>query len=536
MSEPSQTPESTAPVPPPTAPTPPVNTLKLDVVMPAPMERPRPGPPRPGDRGPRKPIPQRGDKPAPEGQPQGQNQGQGRNEGQGRQEGRGPGRGDGPPRGRQEGQAPQKIDFSTAMRPSKRDLDADLDSEMSAALAGFDVKGTVVEAEVVKTKPTPGIQPKKRGVIVGIHGKDVFVEVPGGRSQGVLPIMQFEGKPPQVGDFVDVDIEGYDPANGLVKLTMNGATTTIVDWSSIARGMIVEAKVTGVNKTGTGLQIEVNGIKGFMPISQIDLYRVEKPEDFINQKLKCEVVELNPEERNLIVSRKSLLERERQQKAEQFWLTLEEGQVKVGTVKSIKPFGVFVDLDGAADGLIPIGELSWSRVGDPTEVVQLGQKVEVMVSRLDRETRKIGLSLRQMGRSPWDDFADTSKPGARLVGKVTRIEDFGAFVELAPGIEGLVHVSELSTMRIRRVRDAVSEGQEVTVQVMSLDPKARRISLSLKALQAEAEAADASKEMEEKAADLKAAEERLAQRQADPNTKLRGGIGSGGPLFSLGGE
>jgi small subunit ribosomal protein S1 len=190
-----------------------------------------------------------------------------------------------------------------------------------------------------------------------------------------------------------------------------------------------------------------------------------------------------------------------------------------------------VDL-GGADGLIPVGELSWSRVGDPSELLTVGQKVEVKIFRLDREARKIALSLRQLVRSPWDDFFQQYKAGARLVGKVTRIADFGAFVEVAPGIEGLVHVSELSTERVRRVRDVLSEGQEITVQIQSVDPQARRLSLSLKAMKAEADAADAVAAETEREADRKAAEERMSSRPVNPN--LRGGIGSNRIQIDLG--
>ncbi len=465
-----------------------------------PPER-RGGPPSPGDRGPRKDLPQRGDRP------------------------------------RNDGTKPVDLgrtDFN-ALRPSKRDLDADLERELDAALAGFDPKGTIVADEKKRSVPgAPRVREKKRGRIVAIHGKDVFIDVPGGRGQGVLPMLQFTEGKPVIGEEVEFDIDGYDGANGLLNLTMIGSVQNVTDWSSLARGMVIEAKVTGLNKNATGLQVEVNGIKGFMPVSQIDMYRVEKPEDFVNQKIKCMVIEIDPAERNLIVSRRSLLERDKQEKAEKFWATIEEGQVKVGIVRSIKAFGAFVELDGAADGLIPISEMSWSRVNDANEVVKLGQKVEVVVQRLDKETRKIGLSLKALIRSPWDDFAEATKPGAKLNGKVTRVEDFGAFVEVAPGVEGLVHVSELSMMRIRRVRDAVTEGQEITVQVISIDPAARRMALSLKSLQAEAEAEEAVKTQEEKEADIQAAEARIAARLTDPNSKLRGGIGGSRMTFEMG--
>jgi small subunit ribosomal protein S1 len=499
MTEPNQpTPAAAPPAPAPATPTP---AGPPQAQSPSQQSDRRGGPPRPGDRGPRKDLPPRGDRP------------------------------------RNDGAKPKdldRVDFS-ALRPSKRDLDADLERELDAALAGFDPKGTVVADEKKRSVPgAPKVREKKRGRIVAIHGKDVFIDVPGGRGQGVLPMLQFTEGKPVIGDEVEFDIDGYDGANGLLNLTMIGSVQNVTDWSSLARGMVIEAKVTGLNKNATGLQVEVNGIKGFMPVSQIDMYRVEKPEDFVNQKIKCMVIEIDPAERNLIVSRRSLLERDKQEKAEKFWATVEEGQVKIGIVRSIKPFGAFVELDGAADGLIPVSEMSWSRVADPSEVVQLGQKVEVVIHRLDKETRKIGLSLKALIRSPWDDFADATKPGARLVGKVTRVEDFGAFVEVAPGVEGLVHVSELSTMRIRRVRDAVTEGQEVTVQIISVDAKARRMALSLKALQAEAEAQDAVAAQADKESDIKAAEARMAARLTDPNNKLRGGIGGSRMTFEMG--
>ena len=292
--------------------------------------------------------------------------------------------------------------------------------------------------------------------------------------------------------------------------------------------MIVEARVTGTNKNKTGLQVEVNGIQGFLPASQIDMYRVENIDQFLNQRIKCQIVELEPSERNLVLSRRAILERERQVKAEQFWATIEEGQVKEGIVRSLKPFGVFVDL-GGADGLIPIGEMSWSRVNDPSELVSIGDKVEVMVARVDHEKRKIGLSLRATIRSPWDDFAEQHRLGARLTGTVTRLMDFGAFVEVAPGIEGLVHVSELSTQRVRRVADVVQEGQQIEVQILSIDTDARRMSLSLKSLKAEAEAADDAAAEAEENEDRQTAEERMANRSLNPN--LRGGIGSGKLTF-----
>jgi small subunit ribosomal protein S1 len=420
------------------------------------------------------------------------------------------------------GSPPVLRDF-VANKPNNRELDALIEDELNQAMAGFDVAKAVaaVEAENKPLSTNPTGQ-RRKGRIVGIHGKDVFVEVPGGRSQGVLPLEQFEGKTPRVGDEVEFEIERYDTTNGLLVLTREGAAQVVSDWSSLTPHVIVEARVTGTNKNRTGLTVEVNGIKGFLPASQLDLHRVENLEQYINQRLKVEVVEVNPAERNLIVGRRALLERQRQEQADKFWAEIAEGQVRRGVVKSIKPFGAFVDL-GAADGLVPVSEFSWQRVNNLEDFVKIGQEVQVVVSRLDREARKISLSLKQLSPSPWDEYASRVKPGARVTGKVTRIAEFGAFVELAPGVEGLIHISELSNHRVRRVRDVVSEGQSVLVDILQMDPTSRRIALSMKGIAQEAEDAALAAEEAERLADLKAAEELLSNRPVNPN--LRGGVG-----------
>jgi small subunit ribosomal protein S1 len=484
--QPQPTPAAAAPTGPPTPP----QSGQRPVGGP-----PRPGAPRPG--GSNRPFPQGKSPPFPKGD-----------------------------RPKDTGARPEQLDRREfgALKPNNRELDKEIEAELAQAMTGFNVEATVAKQEE-STKPKAAGVPgaKKRGRIVGIHGKDVFVEVPGGRSQGVLPIQQFEGKTPVIGEEVEFDVERYDPANGLLVLTREGSVQSVTDWSSVALHMIVEARVTGTNKNKTGLTIEVNGIKGFLPASQLDMYRVEDIEQFNNQRLKVMVVELNPEERNLIVSRRAVQEREREVKAEEFWKNVKTGEVREGIVRSVKPFGAFVDL-GGADGLIPVSEFSWQRVNDLNEYVKVGEKVQVMINRVDHEARKIGLSIKMLTRSPWDDFAERVKAGARVTGKVTRIADFGAFVELEPGVEGLIHVSQLSNQRIRRVRDVIEEGQSVSVEVLSVDVESRRMSLSLKAIATEEEAAAAAAEEAERQADLKAATELLANRPVNPN--LRGGIGS----------
>jgi small subunit ribosomal protein S1 len=268
------------------------------------------------------------------------------------------------------------------------------------------------------------------------------------------------------------------------------------------------------------VEVEVNGIRGFMPISQLDLNRVEDGKEFINQKLKCLVTEANERERNLVVSRRELLEKERAEQREKTWADLAEGQTRTGIVRGIKPFGVFVDL-GGVDGLIPVGELSWSRVSDPTQVVKSGESVEVKVLRIDREAQKVTLGLRQLKPSPWDRIADEYRVGQTLTGKVSRLMDFGAFVELEPGIEGLIHISELGPRKVWRVKDIVQPDQEVEVRILKIEPEAKRISLTLRP----PEAAPVKRAEDEEALD----EELEAAPSPKRTIPLKGGLGDRDP-------
>jgi ribosomal protein S1 len=395
--------------------------------------------------------------------------------------------------------------------PRLRELDAEIERELQEALGGFNDKEIYGEPAKGSRKPPAGPdQGRKKARVMAVHGSDVFLDVPGGRSQGVLPLTQFPEGPPALGSEVDVHIEGYDAPNGLLILSRQGAAVH-ADWSSVAPGMIVEARVTATNKGG--LEVNVNGIRGFMPISQIDLYRVEDTEQYVNQRLRCIVSEVDPEERNLVVSRRDLLEKEREEARAKLWEELAEGQIREGTVRSIRDFGAFVDL-GGVDGLLHISEMSWSRVQDASQVVQPGQTVKVVVLKVDRERRKISLGLRQLTPSPWDSVDATYAQGSVVTGKVTRLMEFGAFVELEPGVEGLIHISELAPQRVRRVADVVQVGQEVRVMVLSVDRNQRRISLSLKAAMPE----EAEEPVEE--------EEEIEVKPPRPRTTpLRGGLG-----------
>ena len=402
-------------------------------------------------------------------------------------------------------------------------FDEEMERQLQEAMSGMsdkDLYGDPAQ-QTRRGKAAPEAGPKK-GKVFRVHGQDVFIDMPGGRTQGVLPLMQFPEGPPAIGTEVEFTIEGFDSANGVMLLSRRGAAVE-ADWSSVAVGMTVEARVTATNKGG--LSVDVNGIRGFMPISQIDLYRVEDAEQFVNQRLLCLVTEVNPEERNVVVSRRALLEKQREEMREKLWTELAEGQVRTGIVRSVKDFGAFVDL-GGVDGLLHVSEMSWQRVQDVSSIVQPGRSIKVVVLKIDPERRKVSLGLKQLTASPWDNIAEKYHVGAIVSGKVSRLMNFGAFVELEPAVEGLIHISELGPQRVFRVSDIVKEGQEVQVKVLSVDREQRRISLSLKAAQP--------KEPEAAAEEPEAEPEAPAKPPRPRTTPLRGGTGSGsGQLFKM---
>lgn len=404
------------------------------------------------------------------------------------------------------------------------EFDAEMEAQLQEAMAGVKEADLLGGGEPKGRGKPAGTEGPKKGKVFRIHGQDVFIDLPGGRSQGVLPILQFPEGKPEVGQEVEVTIEGFDRANGLLLLSRRGAAVSDANWSSIAEGMVVEARVTEAKDAG--LIVDVNGIRGFMPISQIDLYRVESANQFVNQRLRCVVTEADPEERNLIVSRRALLEKEREEIKGKTWAELGEGQVREGIVRSVKDFGAFVDV-GGVDGLVHVSEMTWERGKDASKLVQVGQKVRVVVQKIDRERQKVSLSMKQLEPSPWDEVGkEKYVPGSIVTGKVTRVAQFGAFVELEPAIEGLVHISELAPQRVYRVTDVVKEGQEVSVKVLDVDREQRRISLSLKAVTA-AQAEAAAQAAEQAEAEAAANEPEAPRKPPKPRTTpLRGGTGS----------
>jgi small subunit ribosomal protein S1 len=244
------------------------------------------------------------------------------------------------------------------------------------------------------------------------------------------------------------------------------------------------------------VECEVNHIRGFIPASQVSLYRIEDLSTLVGEKFACVVTEAKPEKRNLVLSRRAFLEREKAEAKEKLLAELAPGQVREGTVRSVRDFGAFVDL-GGVDGLVHVSQIGWTRVKHPNEVLHEGQPVKVKIQKIDPTTGKISLSIRDIVESPWTHAAQKYPAKTKVTGRVTKIMEFGAFVELEPGVEGLVHVSELAHQRVWRTADVVSEGQEVEAQVVSIDADKQRIALSMKAVQARPEPKKTEPEVEE---------------------------------------
>jgi ribosomal protein S1 len=428
--------------------------------------------------------------------------------------------GDGGPRKRVRDAVPSlegDLHYRQKNAPNVRDLDAEIADELEAALKGMDDKNLYGADDSKRARDQAAAQAdggRKKGTVISVHGPDVFIEIPGGRGQGVLTMEHFPDGPPKIGAEVEISIEGYDTQNGLLILSRHGSAVH-ADWSSVAEGMTVEARVLETNKGG--LSVDVNGIRGFMPMSQIDRARVDNVEQFVNQKLLCIVTDVDKEERNLVVSRRALLEKEREEMRAKLWEELQEGQVRTGVIGNVRDFGAFVDL-GGVDGLLHVSEISWKRIADATQVLQAGQMIKVVVLKVDRDKHKVSLGLKQLEANPWENIQLKFSAGRLVTGTVTRTMDFGAFVELEPGIEGLIHISELARNKVWRVTDVVKPGQQVEVKILSVDPEARRISLSLReALPQELVKKD--DEEEEAAADEPAPERKR-------NYPLKGGVGS----------
>jgi small subunit ribosomal protein S1 len=325
-----------------------------------------------------------------------------------------------------------------------------------------------------------------KGTVTSINKREVIVNV-GYKSEGVIPASEFRYNPDlKVGDEVEVYIESQENRQGQLVLSHKKARIA-TSWSRVNEALENSEVITGFVKCRTkgGMIVDVFGIEAFLPGSQIDVKPIRDYDVFVNKTMEFKVVKINAEFRNVVVSHKVLIEAELEEKRKEIMGQLQKGQVIEGVVKNITSYGVFVDL-GGVDGLIHITDLSWGRVSDPKEVVELDQKINVVILDFDDEKKRIALGLKQLTPHPWDSLDANLQVGDKVKGKVVVMADYGAFVEIAPGVEGLIHVSEMSwSQHIRSANDILKVGDEVEAQILTLDRAERKMSLGLKQLKAD---------------------------------------------------
>ncbi len=323
------------------------------------------------------------------------------------------------------------------------------------------------------------------GDVVRIDRDEVLVDI-GYKSEGLIPSNELtirKGADPhdvvELGQHLEALVMQKEDADGRLILSAKRAAFERA-WNRIEESYndqrTVEGPVIEVVKGGLILDI---GLRGFLPASLVDIRRVRNLDSFLGQKLECKVIELNRSRNNVVLSRRAVLEEERKEERERILTSLEEGMIVKGTVSNLVDFGAFVDLEGI-DGLIHISELSWQHVDHPSEVVEVGEEVEVKVLEVDRDRERISLGLKQTRKDPWQEIVERVNVGEQIQGRVTKLVSFGAFVEVAEGVEGLIHISELADHHVETPDEIVRSGDEVDARIIDVDARRRRLSLSLR--------------------------------------------------------
>ena len=345
--------------------------------------------------------------------------------------------------------------------------DLRLDEAMEESLKGVRLQDLEPDGE--RRKETPGLV---LGTVAGISGSDVIVEL-GPRSQGAVPIEEFEGHPPAVGAKLRVSVRGKE--DDLLILSVRAAKA-LAAVDELEPGAHVKVHFIGINKGG--LEGKIGQLSAFMPASQAALHRIDDLAQLAGQTLVCSVVEINRERRRVVVSRRAVLEAEAEEARAEGMTRLSPGSRLRGKVVRMESFGAFVDLGHGIEGMVHVSNLSHARVNHPSEKVKIGQEVEVQVLEVSEGGRRIGLGMKQLEADPWIDVAARFPVDTVFTGKVRRLTDFGAFVELIAGVEGLLHVSQLGPGHVRHAKDALSVGQDLTLRVTKMDAAAKRVSLS----------------------------------------------------------
>jgi len=487
--------------------------------------------------------------------------------------------------------------------------DAALDAQINDALTGVSLDALYAQNEADRRVEQSGSahagsgHGPKRGRVVSVDQTkgEVFIDF-GGKSQGLAQVMQFLDLP-EVGAEMEFTVDRYDPAEGLLIVMPKGALSTNVSWENLEVGQIVEGLVTGMNKGG--LELQIKAMRGFMPSGQVALFFEKDISVYLGQKLPVEVIQFERDSKKLVVSRRNILEREKEAAKQKAISELAEGMIVRGTIRSVldygafvdlggldgllhvseithrrgskpsdfvkvgdvvdvkiikfdrasgklslslkqtmadpwtgaeskysvgttvtgrvarlAPFGAFVEVDEGMEGLLPISEMSWQRIKHPADVVKEGDTIKLIVISLDAAAKKLSFSLKQAGPNPWAEAMAKYTADSTVTGTVTRLVDFGAFVELEPGLEGLIHISELSDQRVRASGDAVKAGQQVEVRILEVDPKSRRVSLSLKQAGAKGDAVRAAS----KAAEVRAEADVKKRQEKRKGKALKGGL------------
>ena len=321
------------------------------------------------------------------------------------------------------------------------------------------------------------------GNVIAINKREVVVNI-GYKSDAIIPVSEFRYNPElAVGDVVEVYVENLEDKSGKLVLSHKKARASR-SWERVNQALEAKEVVKGFIKCRTkgGMIVDVFGIEAFLPGSQIDVKPIRDYDVFVGKTMEFQIVKINQEYRNVVVSHKALIEAELEAQKQEIISKLEKGQVLEGTVKNITPYGVFIDL-GGVDGLVHITDLSWGRVSDPHEIVELDQKLNVVILDFDEEKKRIALGLKQLTPHPWDALDPDLKVGDKVKGKVVVMADYGAFVEVAPGVEGLIHVSEMSwSQHLRSAQDFLKVGDEVEAVILTLDRTDRKMSLGIKQL------------------------------------------------------
>lgn len=363
------------------------------------------------------------------------------------------------------------------------DADFDWDLDESSVATYSDDERKKLEEEYGSTFTEVNKGEIVEGTIVTFNNKDVVLNI-GYKSDGLVPLTEFKDMPDlKVGDTVEVFVEEQEDANGQLVLSRKRAKTQ-KSWEDINKALEEDTIITGFVKSRTkgGLIVDIKGVEAFLPGSQIDIKPIRDYDIYVGKTMEFKVVKINHEYKNVVVSHKVLIEDDLEHQKAEIVAKLEKGQVLEGTVKNITDFGVFIDL-GGVDGLLHITDISWGRIEHPREVLELDQTINVVVLDFDDEKKRIALGLKQLTEHPWESLDTELAIGSRVKGKIVTVADYGAFLEIIPGVEGLIHVSEMSwSQNLRSPSEFIKVGDEVEAEILTLDRDDRKMSLGIKQL------------------------------------------------------